>query len=375
MPRILYFATEDWFFASHFLPMARAAHRAGLEGCVAARISDKAARITAEGLRIIPFGSDRGSLGVIGVLRDVLRACRIIRAERPDIVHCIGLRQVLIAGTAARLVGARKLLLATIGLGYLWTDNSIPTQVLRSIVRNVIRFVLHGRNTHYLFENTDDPRDFGFDIGAPEVTIVGGAGVDPKEFPMLPEPPAPPVKIAVVARMIESKGIAAAIGAVRRAREFGANVELDLYGEPDPSNPLSIPEAQLRQWSLEPGICWQGHTPNVAAVWREHHIALYLSHYREGLPRTLIEAAASGRPIVTADTTGCREFVRDGCEGFMVAPGDIDGAAHAIELLAGDPALRARMGAAANARFHHGFTEQKVMSVIEKLYRSMLATH
>jgi glycosyltransferase involved in cell wall biosynthesis len=191
---------------------------------------------------------------------------------------------------------------------------------------------------------------------------------------MLPEPPAPPVRIAVVARMIESKGIATAVGAVRRAREFGADVELDLYGEPDRSNPLSIPEDQLRKWSLEPGIRWRGHTPDVAAVWREHHIALYLSRYREGLPRSLIEAAASGRPIVTADTTGCREFVHDGREGFVVAPGDVDGAARAIKLLADDPALRTRMGVAANARFHQGFTEETVMSVIETLYRSLLAT-
>lgn len=372
MPKILYFATEDWFFISHFLPMARAARRAGLDGCVAARRSDKAARIAAEGLRVIPFGGDRGSTGLIGVLRDVLHAFRIVRTERPDIVHCIGLRQVLIAGTAARLAGARKLILATIGLGHLWTDNSIHTRLLRGVVRNVIGTGLRGRNTHYLFENTDDPRDFGFEIGAPDVTIVGGAGVDPKGFPMVPEPPAPPVKIAVVARMIEPKGIATAINAVRRAREFGADVELDLYGDPDPSNPLSIPEAQLRQWSLQPGIRWHGHTDSVAAVWREHHIALYLSHYREGLPRTIIEAAASGRPIVTADTTGCREFVRDGREGFVVAPRDIDGAAHAIKLLADDPALRARMGEAANARFHHGFTEETVTSVIEKLYRSLL---
>ncbi len=373
MPRILYFATEDWFFVSHFLPMARAALRVGLDACVAARINEKGGRIAAEGLRVIPFGGDRGSMGIMVALRDMVRAFRIIRSERPDIVHCIGLRPVLIAGTAARLAGTPRLILATTGLGHLWTDNSLRTRILRTIVRSVIRTVLRGRNTHYLFENTDDPRDFRFDIGAPEVTIVGGAGVNPSDFPMVPEPPAPPVKIAVVARMIEPKGIATAVSAFRRAREFGADVELHLYGEPDPSNPLSFSEAQLREWSQEPGICWHGHTQDVPAVWRDHHIALYLSHYREGLPRTLIEAAASGRPIVTAETSGCREFVRDGREGFMVAPGDVDGAAHAIKLLADDPALRARMGRAANARFHHGFTEQTVASVIERLYRSLLA--
>jgi len=373
MPGILYFATEDWFFVSHFLPMARAARRAGLEGCVATRTSDRAARITAEGLRVISFGSDRGSLRLIAVFRDIFHAFQIIRAEDPDIVHCIGLRPVLVAGTAARLAGARKLVLATTGLGHLWTVDTLRTRFLRGIIRFVVRKFLRGRNTHFLFENIDDPRDFRFDIAAPEVTIVGGAGVDPKEFPLMPDPPVPPVKVAVVARMIVPKGIEMAVNAVRRAREFGADVELDLYGEPDPSNPLSISEVQLREWSLEPGIRWQGYTQDVSAVWREHHIALYLSYYREGLPRTIIEAAASGRPIVTTDTTGCREFVHDGSEGFVVAPRDIDGAAHAIKLLADDPALRARMGMAANARFHHGFTEQTVMGVIEKLYRSLLA--
>ncbi len=155
--------------------------------------------------------------------------------------------------------------------------------------------------------------------------------------------------------MIKPKGIAEAVAAVRRARELGAAVELDLYGAPDPSNRSSYAEADLRRWASEPGIRWHGATDDVARVHREHHIAMLLS-VREGLPKSLVEAAAAGRPIVATDVPGCREVVRQGREGYLVPFGDIDAAARALVELAGDRALRVRLGTAANARFHARFT-------------------
>lgn len=172
--------------------------------------------------------------------------------------------------------------------------------------------------------------------------------------------------------MIEPKGIAEAVEAVRRARARGAQIELDLFGEPDPANPHSIAETTLRAWSAEPGVCWRGRTDDVARVWREHHVALYLSYYREGVPRALIEAAASGRPIVTTDMPGCRELVRDGREGFLVRPGDVDAAADALVRLAADPILRARLGEAANAHFQELYTEASVQAAVTAVYRSLM---
>jgi glycosyltransferase involved in cell wall biosynthesis len=221
-----------------------------------------------------------------------------------------------------------------------------------------------------LFENTDDPREFGLDPAGPDVAIVGGAGVDPAQFPASPAPPAPPVKAAVVARMLVPKGIAETVAAVRRARAQGAPVELNLYGAPDPSNRRSYSEDQLRQWSAQPGVAWRGPTDDVARVWRENHVAVLLS-YREGLPKGLVEAAAAGRPIVTTDVTGCREVVRDGIEGLLVPLGDIDAAARALARLAGDAPLRARMGAAAHARFRERFTEEAVMRTMTELYAGL----
>jgi glycosyltransferase involved in cell wall biosynthesis len=370
MPKLLYFHSEDWAFCQHFLPMARAAQAAGFEVAVAVRVRDHAARLEALGCRVVSLEAERRSLSAVEIVRGFLRMVRIVRAERPDVVHCIALRPVVLGGLAARLAGARRLVLAPTGLGHLWIENGPVERAARPFARFVIGRVLRAPATRYLFENAEDPREFGLDPAGRDVTIVGGAGVDPAQFPPSPEPPAPPVKVAVVARMLRPKGIAETVEAVRRARAQGAPVELNLYGAPDPSNRRSYSEDQVRRWASEPGIAWHGPTADVARVWRENHVAMLLS-YREGLPKALVEAAAAGRPIVATDVTGCREVVRDGVEGLLVPRGDVDAAARALVRLANDAPLRARMGAAANARFRARFTEDAVMRTMTALYAKL----
>jgi len=367
MPKLLYLITEDWFFVSHFLPMARTARAAGFEVVVATRVRDHAGRIEAEGIRVVPLENERRSLSLAEALRGFFRIVSIVRTERPDIVHCIALRMVAIGGVAAKVAGAKRLVLAPTGLGLLWSEESAFNRFARFVLRFIVGHWLRGRNTHYLFENTDDPREFGL-LNSPAVTIVPGAGVAPEEFRPSPDPPAPPLKVAVVARMIEAKGIRDAVGAVRRARELGAPVELDLYGVPDPSNRRSCSEEDLRKWSQEPGVRWHGSTRDVAEVWRTHHVAMLLTWYREGVPRCLIEAAASGRPIVTTDSPGCRDLVRDRHEGLLVPLRDSEAAARALVELAEDPALRVRLGSAAHARFAALFTEAAVRHAVGTVY-------
>jgi len=370
MPKILYFITEDWFFMSHFVAMARAARDDGFEVTIATQVNKHGGAIAQEGFRVIALDTDRKSLRLVDGLRSLLRSYAIMRRESPDIVHCIALRPIALGGVAARLAQAKALLLAPTGLGHLWLEPGILIALIRSSVRVLVGSWLRGPRTHYLFENRDDPREFGLDPGDPDVTLIGGSGVNESKFPLMPEPPSPPVKIAVVARMLSTKGIREAVEAVQLARSLGAPVELDLYGEPDASNPSSLNETMLREWSKIPGVRWHGSSADVARVWQEHHIALLLSH-REGLPRTLVEAAASGRPIVATDVVGCRELVRTGEEGILVPLGDLQAAARALVELARDAPLRQRMGRAAHARFREGFTEDAVRATITELYRRL----
>jgi glycosyltransferase involved in cell wall biosynthesis len=372
MPKLLYFATEDWSFCQHFLPMARAARALGCEVVVATRVRAHAQRLAAEGFRVVSLESERGSFALVEIVRSMLRMRAIVRAERPDIIHCIGIRMVTLGGLSVRLANPRQaLVLAPTGLGLLWMVDDPFHRVGRWLIRWVVGRCLRGPQTFYLFENADDPAEFGLAATGCRVTLVGGAGVDPGEFQLSSEPPAPPVKVAVVARMVRTKGIAEAVAAVRGARGQGAPVELHLFGPPDPSNRRSFTEAELRKWSAEPGIHWHGESDDIARVWREHHVAMLLS-YREGLPRCLVEAAAVGRPIVASNVIGSRELVRDGVEGILVPPGDVRAAAASLARLAADPGLRGRLGAAAHRRFRERFTEEAVKGVLGALYQRIL---
>ncbi|PZO78537.1 MAG: glycosyltransferase family 1 protein [Mesorhizobium amorphae] len=373
-PRLAFVATEDWFFASHFLPMLRAAHDAGFEPLVIARVRHHASVIEAAGGRVIPLEAERRSLNPLAALSATLRLARILRRERVSLVHCIALRAILVGGAAARLAGIGPRVYAVTGGGYLSAHAGRKARFAASRVRQALRGLLASPQTHYLFENRDDPTSFGLDPDAANVSVIGGAGVDPEHFAALPQAPHPPLRIALVARMLWSKGVDTAVEAVSLARAQGADVELSLFGEPDPSNPRAIGRELLEAWSQKPGIRWHGLSRDVRAVWRDHHLCCLPSRGGEGLPRTLLEAAACGRGLLTTDVPGCRSFVRDGRDGFVVPADDAQALAHHMVALAGDPALVAAMGESARARVLEGYTEAHVRERVAAIYRALVKT-
>jgi glycosyltransferase involved in cell wall biosynthesis len=370
--KLVFVVTEDWFFASHFLPMARAARELGLSVAVVTRVRSHREIIEATGARVIPLQAERRSINPMTAGYAAGQLAAILKDEKADIVHCIALRSILVGGFAAAMAGIGPRVFALTGSGFLGARTDFTARLAQRAVRLLVRG-LETRQTRYLFENPDDAKLLGLDPAGPTVTIVGGAGIDPEMLQPSPLPPHPPLKVAVVARMLWSKGIDLAVEAVRIAKARGATVELSLYGAPDPSNPKAIPEKTLKAWDAEPGIAWHGATRDVGAVWRDHHVACLPSRGGEGLPRTLLEAAACGRAIVTTDVPGCRSFVRDGRDGKIVPANDAAALADAFVALAGDPGLVARMGDSARARVLDGFTERDVMEGVKQLYRSMLA--
>lgn len=372
MPKIVFVATEDWFFASHFLPMARAAREMGLDVAVVARERRHRAAIEATGARFVPLEAERRSLDPRAVARNVRDLAATLRRERPDIVQCISLKPMLLGGLAARLAGVSRIVFALTGLGFLGARQDLAGRGARSALRRVIGS-LATRRSRFLFENRDDPRLIGLRPDDARIVVVGGAGIDPDAFPVLPTPGGEVLRIALVARMLWSKGVDTAVEAVTLARSAGADVELSLYGAPDPSNPRAIGEARLHEWSARPGIAWHGPTEDVTAVWARHDLACLPSRGGEGLPRTLLESAASGRGALTSDVPGCRTFVRHGIDGIVVPPDDPNALADAIVALAGDRARVAAMGRAAAERVRDGFTEADIRSALQRLYREMLA--
>lgn len=373
-PKLLFVVTEDWFFASHFLPMARAARELDLDVVVIARERQHRRVIEATGARLIALEAERGSLSPLALVRQVQTLKRLIAAERPDILHCIALKPIALAGLAGRLAGIDRRVYALTGLGFLGARQGQLAALARLAARTWLREAIDGPGVRFLFENPDDPVTLGFDPqDKGKVAIVGGAGVDPLVLMPEPMPPAPPLKVALVARMLWSKGVDLAVEAVKLARAQGVRVELTIHGAPDASNPKAIPETTLKEWAARPGIHWAGPTRDIEGVWRNHHLCCLPSRGGEGLPRTILEAAACGRAILTTDVPGCRSFVRDGQDGMVVPSDDAAALAKALIVLAAAPGLVERMGASARNRLLDGHTERDVMDAVKALYRGLLA--
>ncbi|MGV2979459.1 glycosyltransferase family 4 protein [Camelimonas sp. ID_303_24] len=371
-PLLAFLITEDWFFASHFLPMARAAREMGLDVVIITRVREHQGVLEATGARVIALEAERKSLNPFAVLANVARLAAILKREQPDILHMVALRPILIGGVAARRAGIARRVFALTGLGFLGARKDALGANAARAIRAFVRGPLENATTRYLFENPDDAAGLDLAPDDPRVVIVGGAGVDPEQFTPAPQPQGPTLRVAVVARMLWSKGVDLAVEAVRLARARGADVSLSLFGAPDPSNPRAIPENTLREWNARPGVTWHGRTSDIAGVWRDHHVALLPSRGGEGLPRTLLEAAACGRAIVTTDVPGCRHFARDGVDGFIAPPDDAAALADVLVRLASDRDLVLACGEAARARLLSGFTERHVMARVKAMYASLL---
>lgn len=367
--RLALCVTEDWFVLSHFTPLIRALKVVADEVIVITRDSGRAHEIAAMGVRIVPFDFERQSTHPVRVPMTAIRLRQVLARERPDIVHLVALKPIVLAALALATLRTPRVGIHVTGLGLIAAAQSKRKSAMLTTARAVIRRMMAHPTAHLFVENEDD---LGLLLDAetaqsPRITVLGGAGVDPAHFTAMPLPPGPP-SLGYVGRLIASKGVEVLIEAMRLLRKRGYATRLDLHGMIDTDNPEAISEATIRAWEREGLAVWHGHTSDVRAVWRAAAIAVVPSRGGEGLPRSLLEAAACGRPVVVTNVPGCRRFARDGVEGFVVPPGDAQALAEALEKLILSRQLCADMGARAAARVLDGYTESAVERDVIRAY-------
>jgi len=370
-PRLLYVVTEDWFFLSHRLPMARAAQAAGFEVHVATNVADGASAIAREGFVLHPVRFWRGRLSPAATIATVLALRRIHRAVAPDLVHHVALQPTILGSLAA--IGRRVARVNAItGLGYAFISGSAKARVMRAVIGMLLRRLLDRDRSVALVQNPDD-RDLlsGLGIAAERIVLIPGSGVDVVALTPMPEPPGD-VTAAFVGRLLDDKGIRTLVAAHRLLRRKGMAIELLIAGTPDPANPASVSPAEAAAWGHEPGVTWLGHVDDIATVWARAHMAVLPSR-REGLPKSLLEAAACGRPMVATDVPGCREVAIPNETGLLVPPDDADALAAAIERLARSPDLRARFGRAARRLAEERFAADAIGRAVLGLYLRLVA--
>ncbi len=373
-PSLLYLVTEDWYFWSHRLPMARAAQRAGFRVAVATRVTEHGERIRAEGFALHPLRWRRGSNGPGASLAAIAEIARLYRRERPDLVHHVALKPAVLGSIAALVAGVPAVVNAVTGFGFVAASPSLHARLLRRPMSAVLAKLIERRNSRVIVQNEDD-RTLLLTLNpaaAARIAIIRGSGIDLGRFAVTPEPPAPPVVAGFAGRLLVDKGIPTLVEAQQRLQRRGIDLRLAIAGTPDPDNPSSVDAASLALWRDLPGISWLGQVEDIRALWRQAHIAVLPSR-REGLPKSLLEAAAMARPLIATDVPGCREIARAGVNALLVPPDDAEALAAALERLAGDAALRQRFGAASRALVETDLAAEAVGAATVALYRELLA--
>jgi glycosyltransferase involved in cell wall biosynthesis len=372
MPKLLFFITEDWYFCSHRLPLARAAIKAGFEVALLANVQAHGDMIRSEGIRVIPLALQRRSLNPIREVKTLLQIVKAYRTERPDIVHHVAMKPVLYGSIAAFLTGLPRVVNALAGMGYLFISESLKARVLCACVKRLLWLFLNNRRSLLILQNPDDARmftKFGI-VEESRICLIRGSGVDTMLFVPTPEPPQP-ITVILPARMLLDKGVAEFVEAARILIKQGCKARFILVGGVDPENPAAIPEAQLNRWKQEKIVDWWGHCSDMPAVLAQTHIVC-LPSYREGLPKALLEAAACGKPIVATDVPGCREIVVEGVNGFLVPARNGLALAGALRKLIDNNELRGQMGANGRKIVLNEFSEQRIVAETVAIYQGIL---
>jgi glycosyltransferase involved in cell wall biosynthesis len=370
--KILYLVSEDWFFLSHRLPMARAAKNAGYDVHVAARVGDCADTIRREGFNLHPIEWRRGSMNPFRLMITVAETRRLYRRVQPDLVHHVAFLPV-VTGSIAALGLSLSVLNAFTGLGFAFASKTAKARLLRFLAGGFLGWLLRRPNGTVLVQNPDDRAVIAMlGVRRDRIAMIAGSGVDVDAFTPLPEPADSVCTAAFVSRLLDGKGVRTLVRAHKILAERGVSVRLLLAGAPDPLNPTSIPEPLLEQWRKIPNLVMLGHVGDVRSVWKQAHIAVLPSRGGEGIPMSLMEAAACGRPLVATDVPGCREIARPGVNGLLVPPDDPVALANAIETLMKDPDMRLRFGRAGRQLVVDEFSSKRVAQEIVALYARLL---
>jgi glycosyltransferase involved in cell wall biosynthesis len=369
--RLLYVVNEDWAFLLNRLPMARAAQKAGFEIHVATRVNDGARAIETEGFTLHPIPLHRGGISPLSVIPAILALRQITGRIKPDIAHHSGL-QCCVFGSIAAVGKPFPYVSALTGMGYVFTSATWRTRLLRKILKWLLPPLLNRPGDVVLVQNPDDRAALA-DVGIKEerMVLIPGSGVNTDALQPLPEPDGP-ITFGFAGRLLTDKGIRALVAAHDIVRRQGLETDLLIAGNPDPANPASVSVEEVNEWTRRPGITWLGHVKDISSLWKRCHFAVLPSH-REGLPGSLMEAAACGRAMIATDAPGCREIVIDDQTGLLVPIEDPQALAQAIVKLATSPELRARYGNAARELVVSKLSAKIIGEQVVRLYDNMTA--
>lgn len=371
--KILLFANTDWYLFNFRRTLALALRDAGCEVLMISPQGSYGEKLRGLGLDWRPIQMERRSLNPLREVLLLWRLARLMSREQPHIVHGFTIKCAVYGSLAARWAGVPARINAVAGMGYVFISSSVRARLLRPLVGGLLRLAMGGRNARLILQNPDDVTLFRNArlVDPVNIRLIAGSGVDCSRFsPDAGRPTGKRPRVLLPARLLWDKGVAEFVDAARMLRQKDVEADFLLAGDPDPGNPAAVPESNVRAWVDQGLVQWLGHVEDMPALFASVDIVA-LPSYREGLPKGLIEAGASGCALITTDVPGCREVVADEVDGLLVPAKDARALADAIERLVRDEALRRHLGRAARKKATTEFDERIVISRTLDVYREL----
>lgn len=366
-PILLYLVNNPAFFMSHRLPLAQAAQKAGFNVHVATMSGPAVARIRGKGFTHHALPLSRSGKNPFKELRSLWAMYLLLKRLKPQVVHAVTIKPVIYGGIAARMAKVPGFLAAVSGLGYLFTNKQAG--FAKKIALKLYKIALSHPHCRVVFQNNSDKevlQQAGV-VRPEQVVIIRGSGVDLQAFSYSHEPVEPPIVALMVARLLKDKGVEEFIAAAQRSQKNNDGITWQIAGSADAGNPASLTREQIMECHQAGVVQWLGEQSDVAALYKKAHIAV-LPSYREGLPKSLIEAAACGRAVVTTDVPGCRDAIEANITGLLVPPRDSVALHAAVVELAQDTAKRQRFGRAGRDLAERAFDINTVIDSHLRLY-------
>lgn len=373
MKKIFIVVNQDKFFLSHRTQIGIAAKEAGYDVTVVCKDTGLFDTLRGMGFKAVAMPINRTGTNLREELKNLAFLYRLFRRERPDLVHLVGLKIILWGSIASRLAGVKAMVSAVSGLGVLFDEKHSGSLSSRSILK-VLRLTHRLKRLRVIFQNQDDYSIFrnAKIMPADKCAFTNGSGIDLDSYSYTPEPDDKVVKIIFTARMVEDKGALVLIDAAKKLEpQYRGRVQFLLCGGLD-TNPNSISKEELESKCDGEYVKWLGHRSDIVELLKQSHIMAFPSWYREGLPKSIIEAQAIGRPVVTTDSVGCRDTVIDGENGYLIPVRDSEVLAQALQKLIDNPQMRRDMGLKARAFAERKFDVKDVVKVHLDIYKQLL---
>lgn len=364
--KIVLLATTSWNLYNSRMSLAKALKLLGQEVILLSPKDEFSNLLIQEGFRWVDFPLKPRGKNIFEEIRSILFLIGFYIKERPDLVNHFTPKGVIYGSIAAKLSNLRKIINTITGLGYVFSGNS--NQHLRKFV--TVLYKLSLRNTTTIFQNRDDHNYFLEKkiTTSSKSFLIRGSGVDMNRFDFSEEPADRPPIVVLPSRFVEEKGIRYFIGASKILKEKNINVRFVIVGRPEEDQPTSIKPAEITNWVTQGLVEWWGWHEHMEKIYPMSHIVCLPTYYMEGIPKSLIEAAACGRALIATDVPGCREICIDGENGLLVPVKDAKALANAISKLAMDDALRQRMGKRSREIAMAEFSMKEVLKAYFFLY-------